>query len=156
MMTTAQLDAIRERLTAVSNLPNWEIDPDPSDSGEWVVTYRDDGDTGLVATVPDHGYAVAELIADAPAGIAALLAEVDELTDRAARLQRERDEARADRDEAQAEVREVEDQIGRLARERRAARAALARVGALRAHRDKDGVHVVRCDDVYAAINGDV
>ncbi|RCV51195.1 hypothetical protein [Marinitenerispora sediminis] len=98
MMTTARLNEIRERLNNVSHLPSWEIAPDLSDSGEWVIRYRDaDGETGLVATVPDHGYAIAELVADAPADIAALLAEVDALTDRAALLQRERDDVRASR-----------------------------------------------------------
>jgi hypothetical protein len=78
--TNADTAAIRERLALVSGYgTDWSYEDDDA-SRTWVVSYATDNPlAGLVATVPDYGEHLADLIAHAPADLAALLDEVDRL-----------------------------------------------------------------------------
>jgi MoxR-like ATPase len=75
MSTTTDTDAIRERLALISGYgTDWSYEDDASRT--WTVSYTTDNpQAGLIATVPDYGEALADLIAHAPADLTALLAE---------------------------------------------------------------------------------
>ncbi|WP_160051223.1 hypothetical protein [Nocardiopsis sp. FR26] len=74
------LAPIRERLTLVAHFgTDWETAPD-DDTHDWHITYPSEReDAGLVATVPDYGEHIAELIVNAPRDLAALVGEVQRL-----------------------------------------------------------------------------
>lgn len=73
---TTDIDAIRDRLLRASGYgTDWTYQDDDANR-TWVVSYATDNPlAGLVATVPDYGEHLADLIAHAPADLAALLAE---------------------------------------------------------------------------------
>lgn len=79
--TTTDLDAIRTRLALAAHFgTDWTYD----DHGDgWTVSYATDHpQTGLMATVPDYGEAAADLIANAPRDLTALLAVIDHLKEK--------------------------------------------------------------------------
>lgn len=79
-MTAIDTNAIRERLALVSGYgTDWSYEDDDANR-TWVVGYATTNpQAGLIATVPDYGEQIANLIAHAPADLTALLAEVDRL-----------------------------------------------------------------------------
>lgn len=79
-MTAIDTDAIRDRLLRASGYgTDWSYEDDDANR-TWVVGYATTNpQAGLIATVPDYGEQIADLIAHAPADLTALLAEVDRL-----------------------------------------------------------------------------
>lgn len=71
------LDAVEARVPDGYDAP-WRVEP--SESGEWLVAYATDcPQAGLVATVPDYGWTLAEFIAAARSDVPTLTAEVRRL-----------------------------------------------------------------------------
>lgn len=80
---TTDIDAIRERLALVSGYgTDWSYEDD-DENRTWVVGYATTNpQAGLIATVPDYGEQIADLIANAPRDLAALLAVIDHLKEK--------------------------------------------------------------------------
>lgn len=85
---TADLEAIRERLALIDGYTTpWDYQDD-DENHTWVIGYTTDNPkAGLVATVPDYGEHLADLIANAPTDLKALLAMVDHLRQKHAEVQ---------------------------------------------------------------------
>lgn len=104
MTEPLDLDAIRARVPW--HYPaTWTVEPAPVGDEHLVLYATDDPRAGLVATVPDYGYALAEFIAHARTDVPALLAEVERLTAELARSEDERRWNRRSCDLANAEAR---------------------------------------------------